>query len=94
MKTAPITVTEIVLVVAGGIALYGAFRAYKAFSNTTISSVASDLVNAGAVAVDVRDTQPTSVLGTSQNWFADTVQKGQDAGSTTFVGSFFNGLFK
>lgn len=30
----------------------------------------------------------------AQNWVADTVQKGQDAGAGTFVTSFFTGLFK
>lgn len=94
MKTAPITVTEIALLGGALVLGYAAYRAYKAVSGTTVSGLLSDAANAGAVAVDVRTTQPNSILGTSQSWVADTVQKGQDAGSTTFVGSFFSGLFK
>lgn len=30
----------------------------------------------------------------AQTWVAETVQKGQDAGATSFVSSFFTGLFK
>lgn len=30
----------------------------------------------------------------AQSWVADVVQKGQDAGASTFVTSFFTGLFK
>lgn len=94
MKTAPITVTEIALL--GGVLVlgYAAYRTYKAVSSVSVSGLLSDAANAGAVAVDVRVTQPNSMLGTSQSWVADTVQKGQESGSTTFIGSFFTGLFK
>lgn len=30
----------------------------------------------------------------AQSWVAETVQKGQDAGADSFIGSFFTGLFK
>jgi hypothetical protein len=36
----------------------------------------------------------TGVLASYQNWVAQSVRKGQESGSSTFVGSFFTGLFK
>jgi uncharacterized membrane protein YebE (DUF533 family) len=90
MKTAPITVTEIALL--GGVVVLGvlAYKAYSALPNLSLS---------GAVAgasdyVDVRSTSPNSTLGVSQSWVDQTVRKGQDAGASTFVTSFFTGLFK
>lgn len=90
MKTAPITVTEIALI--GGVLVLG-YVGYTAYSKLKNVS-ASQVLGAASDYVDVRNTAPNSLLGTSQGWFADTVQKGQESGSTTFVGSFLSGLFK
>lgn len=86
MKTAPITVTEIAVI---GAVLVGGFVAYRAFSALKAPSVETV-----AAAVDVRQTAPNSALGQSQNWVDAVVRKGQDAGASTFVTSFFTGLFK
>lgn len=94
MKTAPITVTE--MAVIGGVCVAGflAWRAYSAFKSTSIRSVVDSVVPIASDAVDVRKSQPDSVLGKSQTWVDETVRKGQDAGATSFVTSFFTGVFK
>lgn len=90
MKIAPITHTEIVVI--GGVLVAGflAWKAYKTVKNVSVSQV----VETAANTVDVRTTAPDSALGASQSWFADTVEKGQRAGASTFVTSFFTGLTK
>lgn len=94
MKTAPITVTEMALI--GGVCVAGflAWRAYSAFKSTSVRRVVDSIVPAAAGAVDVRTTQPDSVLGKSQSWVDETVRKGQDAGASSFITSFFTGLTK
>lgn len=94
MKTAPITVTEIAVI--GGVCVAGflAWRAYSAFKTTSLQNVVDSVVPVAAAAVDVRKTQPDSVLGKSQSWVDDTVRKGQESGASSFVTSFFTGIFK
>lgn len=90
MKTAPITITEMAMI--GGVVVLGviAYKAYNAFQTASLSGA----VSAVSDFVDVRATAPSSALGTSQGWVADTVQRGQDAGAGSFVTSFFTGIFK
>lgn len=94
MKTAPITVTEMALI--GGVCVAGflAWRAYSTFKNTSLQGIADTVVPAAAAAVDVRTSQPGSLLGRSQSWVDDTVRKGQESGASSFATSFFTGLFK
>lgn len=94
VKTAPITVTE--MLVIGGVCVAGfvAWRAYTSFKSTKLSDVVDNVIPTAARAVDVRQTQPDSVLGKSQSWVDDTVRKGQDAGASSFITSFFTGLTK
>ena len=94
MKTAPITVTEIAVI--GGVCIVGflAWRAYSALKTANLQNVVDSVIPAAATAVDVRTAQPDSVLGKSQSWVDATVRKGQDAGASSFVTSFFTGIFK
>jgi hypothetical protein len=92
MKIAPVTVTEIVIV--GGVVVLGvlAYRAWTALPKTP--GAAFDVaLSASANAVDRRDVEG-SELGAAQSWVDSTVRKGQEAGASTFVSSFFTGLFK
>lgn len=88
MKIAPITYTEIAIVAVVAIGGYFSWRAYSAARNLTPEKV----IGAAATAVDQRD--DNTILGNAQSWFADQVEKGQRAGSTSFVGSFFTGVTK
>lgn len=89
MKTAPITVTEVVLIGGVCVAAYFGWKVYQAATSVTLEHA----IDTAATAVDRRGVSD-SVLGKSQGWFADTVQKGQDAGASSFVTSFFTGLTK
>lgn len=88
MKVAPVTITQAAMVAAGLTAAYLAWTAYQKLSTVTADKV----VAAAASAVDQRS-DVSSTLGSAQSWVDATVQKGE-ATSTTFIGSFFTGLFK
>lgn len=89
MKVQPPTITEVAIIGGLCVAGYLVYTAYKAASEITTDKV----VAAASDFVDQRK-DPQSTLGQSQDWFSNTVQKGQDAGASTFVTSFFTGLFK
>lgn len=88
MKIAPITHTEIAIVAVVLVGGYFSYRAYSAARNLTPAKV----IDAAATAVDQRE--DGGILGDAQSWFANQVEKGQRAGSTSFLGSFFTGITK
>jgi len=83
------TVTEVAVI---GVVLVGGFLAWRAWR--ALPKSVNAIVDTAASTVDQRQSAPDSVLGSAQSWFADTVQKGQDAGASNFVTSFFTGLTK
>lgn len=82
------TITEAAIIGAVVIGGFLAWRAWRAMPKTL-----DQAIDRAATAVDQRQNQD-SALGGVQSWFADTVQKGQDAGASNFVTSFFTGLTK
>lgn len=101
MKVAPITYTEIGLGLGVLILGYIAYKTYQGIQDGSITKTVTDAVSSAgdyvvtksATAVDVRNDPGDSPLKSAQNWFADTVMRGQDAGATSFTGAFFKGLF-
>lgn len=97
MKVAPVTVTQLAMI--GGVCVLGylAYRSYNALSKVTVSGLVSDVVSAGATAVDARviaqDPNAFS-LGGVQQAVSNAVQRGQDAGATNFFSAYLTGIFK
>lgn len=97
MKVAPVTVTQMALI--GGVCVLGylAYRSYNALSKVSVSGLVSDVVSAGATAVDVRTVaqDPNEFsLGGVQQAVSNAVQRGQDAGATNFFSAYLTGIFK
>ena len=97
MKIPPVTVTQMALV--GGVCVLGylAYRSYNALSKVSVSGLVSDVVSAGATAVDARTVaqDPNEFsLGGVQQAVSNAVQRGQDAGATNFFSAYLTGIFK